>query len=162
MSISEKRRRRIVRILVSLCALGVLLYGLGTLISKDYIRKAVFRYEIRDLKASLTSRGVGVLFLSVSEQGDDPSSAVMRRLRNAGLPVKRVSQCTTGLGGVKDKTTGENGMIVRVTSIRRRGIFQAEVKGGWYWYGLAARGYTYRVVWVGTWIVVDRKLNWLS
>jgi len=84
---------------------------------EDDIREAVFRFQF-DHNASGLQQNAKVYFLSLGKGDKDPSDEFMERFRGQKPPVKKVSQGTVSVTGVKDKETREQGLIFRVTSIK--------------------------------------------
>jgi len=58
-----------------------------------------------------------VIFLS-TEDNRDPSDTLLKQIRCGAYDVRKVSQSTMDSGTVKDKSTGEKGVILGVTSIK--------------------------------------------
>lgn len=58
-----------------------------------------------------------VIFLS-TENNQDPSDTLLKQIRCGAYDVRKVSQSTMDSGTVKDKSTGEKGVILGVTSIK--------------------------------------------
>ncbi len=139
---------------------------------EEDIREAVFRYQFQHI-GSYPQRKVKVYFLSLAssspkcgESDKDPSDRFMGRFRDKLPRVKKVSECTAGIDikeGVRDKGTGEPGLILRAGSIKWTNDREVEVRGGYHEHGLSASGNTYRVVREGNrWIVKKDTMNWVS
>jgi hypothetical protein len=58
-----------------------------------------------------------VIFLS-TEDNRDPSDTFLKQVRCGAYDIRKVSQSTMDSGTVKDKSTGEKGIILGVTSIK--------------------------------------------
>ncbi len=66
----------------------------------------------------------------------DPADDFMLRLSNMTPPVKKMSEAIRNISwGVKDKITGETGLIIYVGPIIQRSETSAELNGGWYFNG---------------------------
>ena len=83
---------------------------------EDDIREAVFRYQFERLVFA-EMRSVQNYYLSFGENDQDPPNDFMKRFSACKPPVKKVSSCSGSKSGhpVKDKKTGESGLIFRVT-----------------------------------------------
>lgn len=58
-----------------------------------------------------------VIFLS-AEDKRDPGDALLKQVRCGAYDIRKVSQSTMDSGTVKDKSTGEKGVVLGVTSIK--------------------------------------------
>jgi hypothetical protein len=129
----------------------------------DDIREAVFRWQF-DHNASGQQKKAQVYFLAIGEKGDDLTDEFMKRFADHKPPVRKVSACSSDAGkGVRDKKTGETGLIFRIRKIEWKSDTQVEVKGGYYEGGLSASGNTYTVKKEnGKWKVTNDKMDWIS
>ncbi len=93
----------------------------------DNIQEAVFRYQLH-YGSTLQEK---VWCLSVG--GHDPSAELLERFQNSPLPVKKASQCVHNPGDVvKDKETGEPGVILLIDNIRWLNNTLVQVDGRYY------------------------------
>ena len=129
----------------------------------DDIREAVFRWQF-DHNASGQNKKAQVYFLGIGDRGGDPTDEFMKRFADHKPPVRKVSACSADAGkGVRDKKTGETGLIFRVTKIEWKSDTEVRVKGGYYEAGLSASGNTYTVKKEnGKWKVTKDKMDWIS
>ena len=167
---------------VNVCALALdslIILGLGTMfavapverflsflrspadraIQEDAIRESVFRYRMdvphRDL----------AFFLNID--GKDPSDTFMARFDKADRKVKKASQSyfkrdPSGLW-LRDRTTGEPGVELSVSTINWLSVYRVEVSGGMYCGGLCADGGIYRLSKKGgRWVVESYEEHWVS
>jgi hypothetical protein len=127
------------------------------------IREAVFRWQF-DHNASGQQKKAQVYFLEIGQKGGDPSDEFMKRFVDHKPPVRKVSACSADAGkGVLDKTTGEKGLIFRVTSIDWKSDTEVDVQGGYYEAGESASGNTYTLKKEkGKWKVTNDKMHWIS
>lgn len=134
-------------------------------IQEDDIRESVFRYQFQH-NASGQQQNAKVYFLSLGsiEEPEDPSDEFMKRFQGHQPPVKKVSQSIVSVfEGVKDKDTGEQGLIFRVTRIAWKSDVEVEVEGGYYENGLSASGNIYRVALEGgQWVVKEDRMIWIA
>lgn len=127
---------------------------------EDNIREAVFRYQFKH-NASGQQQNAKAYFLSLGKD-KDPGDQFMERFKNHKPPVKKASQGITN-NGVRDKETGERGLIFGVTSIKQINEDEVEVNGGYYEAGLSASGNVYRVKREGDrWVVKEDRTLWIS
>ncbi len=134
---------------------------------EDDIREAVFRYQFEH-NASAQPQDAAAYFLSLDphESGflfnEDPTDDVMRRFEGHKPPCKKVSECSSHrFEGVRDRETGEEGLIFTVGNIRWINEDEVEVSGGYYAGSLSASGNIYSVVREGDrWIVKKDKRLW--
>jgi hypothetical protein len=129
----------------------------------DDIREAVFRWQFHH-NASGQQKKAQVYFLQVGENGDDPTDEFIKRFADHKPPVRKRSASSEDHGrGVRDKQTGERGLIFRVSKIEWRTDAEVEVKGGYYEANLSASGNTYTVKKQdGKWKVTNDKMDWIS
>ena len=76
-----------------------------------------------------------VVFISLSEEGKDPSAELLKNFRSMSFPVKKVSlsekkENDEGLVQVYDKTTGQPGAIVYIDKIEWVSDDEVYVTGG--------------------------------
>lgn len=129
----------------------------------DDIREAVFRWQFQH-NASGQRANAQVYFLGVGEKGGDPTDEFMKRFADHQPPVRKVSASTADPDtGVRDKKTGEQGLIFRVTSITWKSDTEVDVSGGYYEAGLSAsrNAYTLKKE-SGQWKVTSDKMQWIS
>lgn len=128
----------------------------------DDIREAVFRY-LFDHNGSGQQKNAHAYYLGVGEKADDPTDQFMKRFSDHRPPVRKRSSCSSGDDGVRDKITGEQGLIFHVGSIKWISDTEVEVYGGHYEGTLGASGHTYMVKKEnGKWKVTEDKLDWLA
>lgn len=129
---------------------------------EDDVREAVFLFQF-DHNASGLQQNAKVYFLSLGGGDRDPSDEFMERFRGLKPPVKKVSECTASVTGVKDKETGEHGLIFRVTSIKWVSDSEVEVEGGYHEASESASGNTYLLLREGErWFVKEHRMNWIK
>jgi hypothetical protein len=130
---------------------------------EDHIREAVFRYQFKR-NASAFQDKTEVYFLSIG--GGDPSDQFMRRFEGHTPVVKKVSEAivsSSEVTGVKDKKTGQRGLIFNQRTIKWDENDHVEVEGGYYEAGLSASGNTYSVVKENNeWVVTKSEMHWIS
>jgi ankyrin repeat protein len=133
----------------------------------DDIREAIFRHQIGPEVPGKQQR-VQVYFLSVLDHASgkyiDPSPDFMKRFAKNKPRVAKESECTSSpYKGVRDKVTGEEGLIFQVGFIKWIAEDEVEVEGGYYEAGLSASGNTYHLRKKnGKWVVVKDVMNWIS
>jgi len=133
----------------------------------DAIREAIFRHQMPH-NASGLQQAARVCFLEVLDRTSghyvDPSPALMKRFANNTPRVAGRSACTASADkGVRDKKTGEQGLIFTVGFIKWVSNDEVEVDGGYYEASLSASGNTYYLRKInGKWIVVKDVMNWIS
>jgi len=132
--------------------------------TENDLMEAVFRYQFAHNGSSKQNRAYAYYLAICFNQ--DPGDEFIKRFKNSKPPVMKISQSTTdtGLGqAVKDRKTGQEGLIFRITSIRFINDETAEVKGGYYEASLSASGNTYQLIRIGRyWIVIKDVCNWCS
>lgn len=130
----------------------------------DNLMEAVFRHQFAH-NGSARQNGAYAYYLAICFN-QDPSDEFIKRFENNRPPVMKISQSRMddGLGQVvKDRKTGQEGTIFRITSIRFINDEMAEVKGGYYEASLSASGNTYQLIRIGRyWIVIKDICNWCS
>jgi hypothetical protein len=126
---------------------------------EDCIQEAVFRYEMQNSEGHESS---SLFFLSM-EEGRDPDDELVKRLASGLFHVKPVSQSINQRTLIKDKDTGEPGVILGVGKItwvdKDRVRLGLSAYSGWgdvkeYVYHLAHRD--------NGWIVTDREFSFES
>jgi hypothetical protein len=106
----------------------------------DDVREAVFRYQFDH------SDAVKVIFISVGENGGDPSDEFMKRFADHKPPVRKESSSHFVIHkGVLDKKTGERGVTFFVRHIRWISDTEVEVTGGYFFAELGASVNVYTV-----------------
>lgn len=109
----------------------------------------------------------GIHFVSVlrrTEQGrfttDDPSDAMLQRLRASGYDVRPYSEAPPVGAPYIDPATGSSIGTLRVERVGRQSD-RAEVKVTWGIQGISVMGETYTLAQQdGSWTVVESKLDW--
>jgi hypothetical protein len=131
--------------------------------AEDDVREAVFRAQFTNDSSGVTLKG-RIFFLAIGEQGrTDPSDTFLARFATNQPPVRKVSACTAGTNGVRDKQTGASGLIFHVGAIKWISETEAEVEGGFYEAGLSSAGYTFTVKKDGAkWKVTRIQMRWIS
>ncbi|PWT93274.1 MAG: hypothetical protein C5B55_04795 [Blastocatellia bacterium] len=117
------------------------------------IREAVLRY-LFEHEAQQQKPYTKVLFISIEKK--DPDDKFIARFKDHTPPVKKgsESELSSDIGGVRDKKTGEGGILYRVGGIKWINEHEVEVDGSYYVANLFAGGCSYRVVQDGSkWIV---------
>jgi hypothetical protein len=129
----------------------------------DDIREAVFRWQF-DHNASGQQKKAQAYFLGVDDKDADPTDEFMKRFADHKPPVRKASACSADAGkGVRDKKTGEKGLIFRVRKIEWKSDTEVAVKGGYYEAGLSASSNTYTVKKEkGKWKVTNDKMDSIS
>ena len=130
----------------------------------DDIREAVFRYQFVS-NACGCEKEVYFLSLGRSKFTDkDPGDEFLERFQGHKPAVKKVSKSTTHVTeGVRDKETGESGLIFRVIEITWISDLEAEVEGGYYLNGLNSSGNWYRIALEGgEWVIKEETLRSVS
>jgi hypothetical protein len=88
------------------------------------------------------------------------------RFADVSPPVKVYSRCTRPTnywGFVRDKDTGEMGLIFVISAVQCPTSTRCEVEGGYYEWSESASGNLFIVEKEATgWIVVDDQLRWIS
>jgi hypothetical protein len=109
--------------------------------TEDDIREAVFTYQIQ--KWGSYEQYSGKIFFLSFGSFRDPSDEFMKRFAGYGKRVKKESQAAGDITGVKDKETGQSGLVLNVTEIKWIGDAEVEVDGGYYEHGQSASINTY-------------------
>jgi hypothetical protein len=121
---------------------------------EDCIREAAFRYEMQHSEGHESS---SLFFLSV-EEGRDPDSEVVKRLASGSFYVKPVSQSMNQRTVIKDKETGQPGVILAVGKIthvdKEKVHLGLSAYSGWG----DVKEYVYHLAFTDKgWIVTDRE-----
>lgn len=141
------------------------------------IREATFRYLFGN-NASAAKQNARSYYLAIHPTGNisdpgndstkhftggDPDAAFMKRFAGNTPPVKMSSECDLA-NEVRDKKTGERGVVFCTGKIRWISETEVEVQGGYYEGNLSASGGGYRVKKVnGKWTVEEGIGNhWMS
>jgi len=132
--------------------------------AEDDIQEAVFRYMFMHHKASAERLGVKAYYLSLGENEADPSDEFMKRFADNKPPVKKQSEAQADAAtGVKDRSTGERGYVLRIEKIKWVNDTEVEAEGGYYSSGVSASGNTYYLKKQdGRWIVAKDVMHWIS
>ncbi len=127
--------------------------------TENDIREAVFRFQIHGWRFHLGK----IFFLSFAKEQGDPSDEFMKRFAGYGANVRKGSQATAEITGVKDRNTGELGLILYAAEITWISDTEVEVKGGYYESRMSAEGNTYYLKRDdGRWIVTKEVVHWIS
>ena len=129
----------------------------------DDIREVVFRWQF-DHNASGQQKKAQVYFLGFHGKEGDPTDEFMKRFAGHIPSVRKASACESNAKqGVRDKTTGEKGLIFRVSSVRWKSDTEVEVEGGYNESGVSASSNVYVVKKVdGKWKVTSDKMMTIS
>ena len=117
--------------------------------------------------ASSLKQKAQVFFLTIGElaqtQSHDPDDAFMKRFAGDKPRVAKRSESIESPEGVKDKTTGETGLVFNVDDIRWLSDEEVQVSGGYFEAGLSASGNTYHLKKrKGKWAVESEQMRWIS
>jgi hypothetical protein len=128
---------------------------------EDNIREAAFRYLFLH-NASGLQQAAQVFCLSVN--GRDPADMFMSRFRNEKPRVLRSSDCSKGgWNGVRDRRTGEEGLLFELTDVYWYSDDEVYVDGSYYSAPLSAAGYSWRVLHERSgWVVRSEHTHWIS
>jgi hypothetical protein len=132
---------------------------------EENVKEVVFRIQIKNRN---DNRIFYLAYTSIDSESkeliyNDPSSEFIHRFDDLPQKVKAFSKCVLSDFGVKDKITGERGIILRISSIRWLSETEAFVEAGSYMGPTGASGVKYRVQFQGKkWIVVSSKAMWIS
>lgn len=129
----------------------------------DDIREAVFRWQF-DHNASGQQKNAKVYFLGFHGKQGDPTDEFMKRFAGHNPPVRKVSACESDAKkGVRDKTTGEMGLIFWISNVRWKSDTEVELGGGYDESGGSASTNVYVVKKVaGKWKVTSDKMMTIS
>jgi|HubBroStandDraft_6_1064221.scaffolds.fasta_scaffold635894_2 hypothetical protein len=147
---------------------------------EDDIREAVLRSQMLEwikgedegVKAakSASDREIAehfnfkTFYVSVDEK--DPSEDFLTRFKDIPRSVKKLSESEIDKRyrlTVVDKKTHKPGIIFYVGKLEWKKSDSVEIKGGYHCDGLCAAGITFRLKLVkGTWIIEERRTNWIS
>ncbi len=109
---------------------------------EDGIREVVFRYQIPRKRFWSRLAAARVFYLALEEGGKlkDPRDEFIERYHGHKPPVRKFSQCTVppAVAGVRDKETGERGLVFSVSSIEWESTTEVVVEGGRYEHGLSS------------------------
>ena len=142
----------------------------NSLNKEDAVREVVFRYQFLHNESG-QQQSAGIYFISVLLHSDtadiwnngNPGTGLLARFFNNKPPVKPYSQCIISADGVKDRISGERGLLFRIGEIRWVDSTHAEADGGYFEAGLSASGNTYYLEKnSGQWIVVGDVMHWIS
>jgi len=122
------------------------------------IEEAVYRYEIQNSEGHEPTS----LFFLALKQDRDPDSEVIKRLKGV-YRVKPISQSVNYHTVIKDKETGEPGVVLRVGDIKWVNDTSVEVEGSAYSGWGDVKGYVYHLMRrENSWVVSDRKFAFES
>ena len=121
---------------------------------EDCIREVVFRYQIQNPEGHKPSN---LFFLSLKEHSD-PNYEVVKRLASGSYRVKPISRSVAEHAIIKDKETGEPGVILTVGKITWVDKTRVEVALSAYSGFGDAKGYVYELArGENGWTVKNRK-----
>jgi hypothetical protein len=130
--------------------------GQWCLDEEDCIREVVFRYQIQNSEGHKSS---DLFFLSLQEHSD-PNYELVKRLASSSYRVKPVSQSIDQHVIIKDKETGEPGVILSVGKITWIDQTKVEVALSTYSGFGDAKGYVYELARdENGWTVKNRKFS---
>lgn len=130
--------------------------------AEDEIREVTFRYQFLH-NASGLQQNAKIYFLAIADEHGDPTDEFMERFADDKPTVKKKSQAKVGGDGVKDRDTGEIGLIFRVDNIKWVSDTEVEVGGGYYEAGLSSSGNTYFLKkQKDRWVVTKDVTHWIS
>jgi hypothetical protein len=112
---------------------------------EDDIREVTFRYQFSPWLRQIPEQELGrmIFFLAVGENKEDPGKEFMGRFINNKPAVKTRSHATGGLQGVKDRDTGQPGVIFYVSKIKWLKETEVEVEGAYFGHGQSSSRSTY-------------------
>ena len=98
---------------------------------EDDIREATFRYQFSPWLRQAQARELEnvVFFVEIGENREDPGKEFMERFANNKPAIKARSRATGGLQGVRDRDTGQPGIIFYVSKIKWLKETEVEVEG---------------------------------
>ena len=121
---------------------------------EDCIEEAVYRYQIQNSEGHAPT---GLFFLS-GDQGRDPSDEALSRLESSSYHVRPVSQSVNDHTVIKDRETGEPGVILSMGKISRPDKGDAAVDLSAYSGWGDVKGYVYLLKrGLNGWEVIERK-----
>jgi hypothetical protein len=125
----------------------------------DDIREAVFRWQF-DHNASGQQKKAKVYFLRLQGKEGDPTDEFMKRFAGHSPPVRKASACESDAKkGVRDKTTGEMGLVFWISNVRWKSDTEVELGGGYDESSRSASSNAYVVKKVdGKWKVTSDKM----
>jgi hypothetical protein len=127
--------------------------GADRITEEERIHEAVLRYMIPTVRIPVY----------ISIEGKDPTDEFMARLADLNPVVKRVSEAEPLLRGWVDRSTGEHGVMLSVSSIKWSFGDRVEVDGGFYCGHLCGSGGVYEVMKSrGHWKVESYRKRWDS
>lgn len=134
----------------------------GATTATDDVREATYRHQFLHSR-SAQQQEAKAYFLSISERGEDPSDSFMKRFADHKPVVRKWSNAEGGMKGVRDKGTGESGIIFFLSGIRWVSEVEAEVDGGYIKSSLSASFNTYYLKKEeGKWVVTREVLRGLT
>ena len=112
---------------------------------EDDIREVTFRYQFLPWLRQIPEKELDkmLFFLSVGENKEDPGKDFMDRFVNNKPAIKTRSHATGGLQGVKDRDTGQPGVIFYVSKIKWLKETEVEVEGAYFGHGQSSSRSTY-------------------
>lgn len=132
------------------------------------IAEATFRYQFTHNESGQQSNThvycIGFERKPALGGWEDPPPSLVSRFGDLSPPVKAASECSASSEhGVKDRETGESGLIFGISVIQCTSDTQCMVDGGYYEAGLSASGDTYYLEKTGgKWVVVKDEMHWIS
>lgn len=106
------------------------------------IADVVFHFQIQQ-QLQVADRKVIFLFRADKR---DPSDDFLRRVRAGKSVIKKLSQSKEDASGVKDKTTGEDGLILGVSAIKWITVNEVEAVGNVHFNRQNSLTYAYHIV----------------
>jgi hypothetical protein len=127
----------------------------------DDIREVVYKYMFEQYLPELQS-DVNIYFLALDSR-TDPRSELLERFKSHTPPVKKVSASSRlGTGGIRDRSTGQKGVVFSVSDLRWIDDKEAVILGGVYQGGEAASSTLYHVEWMdGEWVVTEEDMDFI-
>jgi hypothetical protein len=128
-------------------------------LEESCIVETVYKYQIQNSEGHKPS---SLFFLSVGER-TDPDREVVNRLVTGSYRVKPISQSVDQHTVIRDKETGEVGVILTVAKITKVDNARVDVELSAYSGWGDVKGYTYHLVRGDNgWLVTDRKFAFES
>lgn len=124
------------------------------LMEEDCIQEVVFRHQMQNPEGHKPS---DLFFLSVKEHSD-PNYEVVQRLASSSYRVKPISQSVDEHAVIKDKDTGEPGVILTIGKVTWVDKTRVEVGLSAYSGFGDAKGYVYELARSENgWMIINRK-----
>jgi hypothetical protein len=130
--------------------------------AEDDVREAALRYWFVDASQFQNIKAYYLSFGSINS-GIDPSDEFMRRFEGHIPPVRLASQCEHATSSVRDRETGEIGLLFWTRRANWADDKNVEIESGWYLDGLGASGCVLHMALQNQdWIVKNRTACWES